>query len=652
MSVPAQQREAAVFTVENIGGISQTDVEIPPGVTVLKGSNATNRTSFLQAIMAAMGSEKASLKADADRGCVTLSIGDREYERTLERAGSSVHYEGEGFLDDPTVADLFAFLHETNEARQAVARGEDLRELIMRPIDVEEIKREIERLTEEKGEINDELATIESRKRDLPALEQRRTSIKDDIEARREELADLEAEIDESSADIEESRQVKEELEDTLEELRSVRSQLDTARRDIEAQQDSISSLKRDQTELEEELADLPSSPATEDEHLSEQIETLRERRQTLNAEISDLQSLITYNRDRLEEADYELFEAFGEPATEDGAITDQLVENSDDEEVVCWTCGSTVQRSQIEGTIDRLEGLREEKVQQLNHVKTDLEEYKSQRREIERKQRRRDEIDASLDDIDSEIARRTQRIETLKEQREALTEEIEQLEAEVENYESADFEEILSLHREANQLEFEIDSLESDLEDMSEEIEEIESMIERAEDLRAERETLVDALTETRTKIDQVEQDAVEAFNEHMDAIRNILKYENLDRIWIERVEETIRNGRETIRRTAFELHVVRTTENDVAYEDTVNHLSESEREVTGLVFALAGYLVHDLHEEVPFMLLDSLEAIDSNRIARLIEYFAEYATYLVVSLLPEDAQAVDEEYPRITSI
>jgi len=29
---------------------------------------------------------------------------------------------------------------------------------------------------------------------------------------------------------------------------------------------------------------------------------------------------------------------------------------------------------------------------------------------------------------------------------------------------------------------------------------------------------------------------------------------------------------------------------------------LSESEREVTGLVFALAGYLVHDVHETVPF--------------------------------------------------
>ncbi|MFD1686523.1 chromosome segregation protein SMC, partial [Halobellus litoreus] len=93
-------------------------------------------------------------------------------------------------------------------------------------------------------------------------------------------------------------------------------------------------------------------------------------------------------------------------------------------------------------------------------------------------------------------------------------------------------------------------------------------------------------------------------------------------------------------------------TTENGAAYEDTIEHLSESEREVTGLIFALAGYLVHDLHETVPFMLLDSLEAIDSDRIADLVEYFADYADFLVVALLPEDAQALDEEFTRVTSI
>ena len=95
-----------------------------------------------------------------------------------------------------------------------------------------------------------------------------------------------------------------------------------------------------------------------------------------------------------------------------------------------------------------------------------------------------------------------------------------------------------------------------------------------------------------------------------------------------------------------------MRTTDNGAAYEDTIDHLSGSEREVTGLIFALAGYLVHDLHETVPFILLDSLEAIDSDRIAALVEYFADYADFLVVALLPEDARALDDDFTRVTTI
>jgi hypothetical protein len=136
------------------------------------------------------------------------------------------------------------------------------------------------------------------------------------------------------------------------------------------------------------------------------------------------------------------------------------------------------------------------------------------------------------------------------------------------------------------------------------------------------------------------------------MDAILEIMSYENIERIWIERVTRTVREGRGTVEETAFDIHVVRTTESGTAYEDTIDHLSESEREVTGLVFALAGYLVHDLYETVPFMLLDSLEAIDAGRIADLVAYFSNYAEYLVVALLEEDAQALDADYHRITGI
>ncbi|MFW6045815.1 MAG: chromosome segregation protein SMC, partial [Natronomonas sp.] len=153
-------------------------------------------------------------------------------------------------------------------------------------------------------------------------------------------------------------------------------------------------------------------------------------------------------------------------------------------------------------------------------------------------------------------------------------------------------------------------------------------------------------------TKIERTERQAIEEFNEHMETVLELLDYENLDRIWLERTERAVTEDRRRVMRSHFELHIIRRTESGTTYEDTIEHLSESEREVTGLVFALAGYLAHEVYEEVPFVLLDSLEAIDSERIARLVEYLESYVPYLVVALLDEDAVALPDDHPRIREI
>ena len=648
MVTSEQLADSAHFSVENVGGIDRTDVEVPPGVTVLTGKNATNRTSFLRAIMCAMGSERVSLKGDADEGGVTLTLDGETFERRLSRAGDATTFDGDPYLDDPDVADLFAFLLETNDARQAAAREESLRDVIMRPVDVDAIRTEIRRLESEKGDINDELARIESRKRDLPDLERTRTTLEAEIDGKRDDLATLEDEIDDSSRNVEEGREEQAELESRLQELRETRSELESTRRKIERQGESVSSLKDERAELEADLADLPEASADGHRDLSADIDRLRTERQELNTEINELRSLIQYNEDRLDAEDYELLQGEGtEPDPRGEAVTDGLI-GADAGTVVCWTCGSSVERGQIESTIDRLRSLRSEKVEELNAVKTRLEDRKEEKREVERERKRRETVETKLDEIESELDRRTDRIDALKSTRESLTGDVEELESQVDSLESADFDEILSLHKQANQLEFEIDSLESDLEDVTGEIEAIEAEVERAEELRATRSELVEQLTDQRTKIDQIEAEAVDSFNDHMESILDLLGYGNIERIWIERLEAPVGDDGQT----RFELHIVRTTDNGTAYEDTIDHLSESEREVTGLIFALAGYLVHDLHEAVPFMVLDSLEAIDSNRIAALVEYFSDYADFLVVALLPEDAQALDDEFTRVRSI
>ena len=652
MATSEQLTDSAHFSVENIGGIDQTEVDIPPGVTVLTGKNATNRTSFLRSIMCAMGSQRASLKGDADEGRVEMTLDGDTYERTLTRVGDGVTFEGDGYLDDPEVADLFAFLLETNDARQAAARGDQLRDVIMRPVDVDAIRAEIRRLETEKGDINDELANIESRKRDLPQLEQRRNTLREKIEDKREELAELEDEIDDSSRDVEQGRKEQAELEEKLQELRQTRSELETIRRKIERQEESISSLKRERSDLESDLDDLPETPMGDHRDLESEIDRLRTERQDLNTEINELRSLIQYNEERLEAEDYELLQDGGAAAEESGgSLTDQLVD-SDSETVVCWTCGSSVEREQIESTIDQLRQLSRTKLNEVNELDDEIDELNDEKRSLQQSQRERDRIERRLTELDRENERSENNIDSLQARRSELTDEIETIEADVAELENEDYSTVLELHKEANQIEYELGKLETDLERVEDRIGEIEERIAQADDLETRRDEVKAEIEDLRMKIEQIEENAIEEFNEHMDTVLEMLGYANLERIWIERVERDMREGRRSVTQPVFELHVIRTSESGAAYEDTIDHLSESEREVTGLIFALAGYLAHEVYEDVPFMLLDSLEAIDSERIATLVDYLTEYTGYLLVALLPEDAAALSDEYERVTEI
>jgi len=123
------------------------------------------------------------------------------------------------------------------------------------------------------------------------------------------------------------------------------------------------------------------------------------------------------------------------------------------------------------------------------------------------------------------------------------------------------------------------------------------------------------------------------------MDELLAHLAYDNVARVWLEKKGPT---GGET----EFVLNVTR--EDDVVYEDRVANLSESEREIVGLMTGVVGYSVHNVGDIFPILVLDSLEAIDASRIARLIEYLSNETAFLVAALLEEDARKLPETVAR----
>ncbi len=633
--------------VENIGGIDETSVAFAPGVTVLAGENATNRTSLLQAVMAALGSDDVSIKGDSDTATVELEFAGETYARTLRRNGTAIVDEGEAYLDDPTLADLFAFLLESNESRRAVATSGDLRDLIMRPVDTDEIQDEIDRLLERRNELDEQLADLDGLKDRLPTLEKRRTELQAEVETAQSELAEKEAELAERDANVEQTREEKAELEERLTELRSKRSELEEIRYELETERESLESTRARKRELDREFEELPETPVGEIEELDARIDRLRDRKRGLESEVNEVQSVIRFNRDMLDGEDGDLLDAL--ESAEDGEITDELLP---DETVTCWTCGSEVPHDQIETTVSRLQELSQNKLGEITGIDEELDELTDEIETLREKQRRREQLERRRSDLENEIDRGESAIDRLTDRRETLRAGIETLESEIEDLEDESYEEVLDIHREANQLEYELGRLEGELEDVESELAEVEDSLDAESELRSRRTELTEEVKDLRTRIDRIERQAIEEFNEHMDSVLEILGYSNLERIWLERLEREVREGRRTVTKSVFELHIVRQTDTGATYEDTIDHLSESEREVTGLVFALAGYLAHEVYETVPFILLDSLEAIDSERIAALVEYIAGFSEYLVVALLPEDAAALSDDYRRITEI
>ena len=636
----------ATLRAENIGGIEETTVSFTPGVTVLVGRNATNRTSFLQAVMAALGSENVAVKGDADEAAVELSIGDETYTRQFRRRGDGIASSGEPYLDDPDPADLFAFLLESNEARRAVAANADLREVIMRPVDVDDIRAEIDGLVERRDALVSELDELDSLKRKLPPLEEKRRDLRSQIEDKKAELRAKQDELAAADATVDESRDEASELDEKLDELGSKRSALDDARYELETEQESLEAITRDQRELERELADLPDVPDGRIDEIESEIRQLRDEKQRVTSRVNELQGVIGFNEEMLDDAESAAFDDLGDA---DDDVTGQLLAADD---VTCWTCGSSVEREQIEATLDQLRDRSQTAVGRAKDLEDEIAELEAEKRDYEQSRRERDRLEERLSAIEREQGEIEARIEDLRERRETLIDEIEAIQAEVEELEDDDASAVLDLHKAVNELEYELGKLENDLERVDSNVTEIEDRLADQDEIEREREAVSDEIESLRTKIERIEESAVEQFNDHMDTVLALLDYDNLDRIWIERVQRDVREGRRTVTKTVFELHVIRTSASGAAYEDTVDHLSESEREVTGLVFALAGYLAHEVYEALPFVVLDSLEAIDSERIATLVEYLDDYTGYLLVALLPEDAAALSDEYERITDI
>lgn len=627
--------EPATITIDNIGGIDECTVELAPGVTTLRGRNATNRTSLLRALNCVLGGTAATLKSDADEGKITLTIGNDEYTQTYTRTGNSVTIAGESYTDNEMLVNLFITLFEDNPARQAVERGDNLRDIIMRPVDTDAIEQRIRELKQVKNDTESELNRVKQQHEKLPRLEERKQKVKNNIseideelEKARDEVADFEANSDtakEAEELVDKLDNNRQELSKTEDEIELVNSELDALREDLDAARAERENIQED---TDDKINDVEN-----------QLTTHRDRKRVLDDEIASLTTIVEFNENILSDSGDDL------PGIEpdDEAITAGLAPD-EVKEVVCWTCGSRVDRGTITDRLEDLRSIIQEKRSQQSDIEERIDTLKEERSNLSQQEARRQELEQKIQNIERKITEREEKIEKLEIKSDKLQTKVQELETEVAETEALRESDLLEKYEQLSDLQYERGQLEQQLSDIKDEISNIESLPPKS-DLKKERDELKQEIKNEQNRIANLETEAIEAFNHHMDEILDVLEYKNIARVWIERKQT------DQQRETQFDLHIVREDATGTVYEDVVDHLSESEREVVGLIVTLAGYLAHEAYKTVPFMLLDSIEAIDSDRISDLVSYFASYTSYLVVALLPEDARSLSDDYNQVTS-
>lgn len=661
---------------------------LPAGVTVFVGENASNRSSLLAAVAGALGARPPTLKTDTESGSVAVSFGRDEYGVDLERDGDRVVVDREPYTDAETLCDTFVRLLGDNPLRVGVESLDEteLYETLMGPVDTDAVEAEIERLRDERDRLRERLDRYDDLEAERAELETERESLAEELETLESDLSEVEAELEtrESSADDAETDLLSE-LESLRSERRSVDDRIGTHERALDRSESDLSEVESELSELDDgpELAtaelpsaadadplsalpvdgsDTPTDVTDADEAVSE-VEAALERRRARKRELDDtvnvLQTVVEVNRrtpDALLDGDAGAADTAGDasPGSPDTAATGDASEHDRSESVTdrldpasqsvrCWTCGETVERAAIERRTDELASILDETRAERDEVAEEIDRLERHREEWERRRERRRELRERRAELQSEIDDHERTLERLTEERADLTDEIERVEERAEAARERDDDEFVRLHRRANELSHEQGQLRRQLDDAEARIEEIDDTLADREETTAELDRVQEDLETARDRIYRLERETVDTINETMADVVDALGFDNLERVWVERrASETADAGRAD----GFALHVVRAGDDGTVYEDSLATLSASEREVVGIVLAAAGYLVHEVAETVPVILLDGLEALDADRIRSLLTYLSEHTRYLVATAHPEDREVLEERF------
>lgn len=610
--------------IENIGGIRYGETTLTPGPNIVQASNFQGKSSLLAAIQTVMGTtgqfgETHPLTEGADEGHVTLETDDTTLTTTLEGStgpsGRVVSRSGDTYLtdeQDQITARLFAFLGEDNPIRAAVREKdqERLTELLKKPLETENIDMRIDSLQIDVADLETEQRQADKAKEKLPAAQEDVTQLEKELEELRERQEELEEKVDEDT-----------EQRDLRNELTSKQSDLDRKESKLERLENQI---ERRENQLENKREELEELEIPDELDLDTDVSEKQDRVEELELKIDLLGDLYRSNKAVLDENEVAL-------------ITD--VERSlSGDTFGCFVCGEDTTEEEVR---ERLDGIREKKQEletEKDELDSEIEEIQDRKQEIRTNRNKKEQLEEDIKGLKVDIQEDEREVEGLKEEIEALKEEIEELEAEYEEAEEEEEEfssELKTVQQKIGTKENELSRAEDKLERLEEEASELEEIEAELGEKEAE-------LEELKKRKDEKYSELADQFDNAMDDILATFA-PGFDGAYLNKKK----NQDESYE---FEVNLAR----DGRTAD-LDNLSEGERELVGIVTALAGYRTFDVDERVPCILLDGIGQLAAEHIRHMIEYLEDTTEILVTTAYPEagsfDGQTISPDNWEVIS-
>jgi DNA repair exonuclease SbcCD ATPase subunit len=574
--------------VSNVAGILSGSATLSPGQNAVRASNWQGKSSFVAAIRAALGVSR-DLTEGREQGTVRLETPDRTVRVDLRRGPEGVDRRGEPYLTDEydvARASLFACLDERNDLRRAVREGDNLEDVLMRPLDFQNIDERIADLRGERDRVESELAGAETARERLPAVERKVSRLESELADTRERYERLTAD-DEAGGDGP-STGATAATDAASGELAEARAALDRAEGRVDRLERSVDRLESQLADKRAALEALDPPPETD---VEAELAAARERHQERKRDVEVVQSL---------------YAATERVVTEDrlDLVVDVERELTGDT-FACWTCGGNASRSDVEAQLETLGDQVRSLRAAAEREREEVERLEARREEVQRRRRRERELRSTVAELEESLADDRRSLAEARDRRDAAADRVEDLTTAVDETVA-----------EVTDVESELKYRKAELADARDEREALAERAERADRLAGRREEILGQLEALRGRKDEVRREARAAFDEAMGEI--LARFDT---------------GFETARLTAdFELIVARD-----GREASLDALSRGELELLGFVAALAGHETFDVAETVPVMLVDGVGDLADDNLHTLVEILRDRAEYLVFTVYPE---------------